>query len=57
MIELRLVIRLGSRGIGDRGSIKVLSGFIEKNGEGRRGLDWGGENIDLGSITEGVIVV
>ena len=51
------MIKLGSRGIGDSGSMKVLSGFIEENGEGSRELDWGGENIDLGSITEGVIVV
>ena len=55
MLVSRLVIRLGSRGIGDSGSRKVLLGFMGKNGEGSRELDWG-ENTDLGIIKEGVRV-
>ena len=49
--------RLGSRGIGDSGSRKVLLGFMKKNGEGSRKLGLGGEDMDLGNITEGVRVV
>ena len=48
LVVSRLVIRLGSRGIGDSGNRKVLLGFIEKNGEGSRELDWGGEDTDPG---------
>ena len=57
MVVSRFVIRLGSRGIGDSGSRKVLLGFIEKNGEGSRKLGWGGKDTDLGNITEGVRAV
>ena len=45
------MIRLGSIGIGDSESRKVLLGFIQKGGEGSIKSGWGGEGLDLGIMT------
>ena len=56
LVVSRLVIRLGSRGIGDSGSRKDLLGVMGNKGEGSRELGLGGEEVRLGSIEEGVRV-
>ena len=57
LVVVRLVFRLGSRGIGDSGSKKDLLGLIENKGEDGGGLGWEGKLVELRIITdEGVRV-
>ena len=48
IVVVKLVCRLGSRGIGDSESRKELLGFIQEGGEGSSGLVWEGEGVSVG---------
>ena len=48
IVVVKLVCRLGSRGIGDSESRKELVGFIQERGEGSGSLVMEGEGVSVG---------